>query len=63
MREARLLGKWVHVGRVNSWRRIHHAAIWGADSVDGTYLAFGPRANGARLTRWLEGLGAQEPLL
>lgn len=35
--EAHQRGKWVHVGRVNSLRRIKH--VWWADSVDGTMLA------------------------
>ena len=46
--EAQLMGKWVHVGRVNSWRRLDLVASWDVDSVDGTYLAFAPDANGAR---------------
>lgn len=29
-------GKWVHMGRVNSFRRIQQAQSWGCDSVDGT---------------------------
>jgi hypothetical protein len=29
-------GKWVHLGRVNSERRIRYAASIGCDSVDGT---------------------------
>lgn len=34
--EARARGKWVHMGRVNSARRIRYAASIGCDSVDGT---------------------------
>lgn len=34
--EARHRGKWTHVGRVNSSRRIAYAATIGADSIDGT---------------------------
>lgn len=33
---ARERGKWVHMGRVNSARRIRYAASIGCDSVDGT---------------------------
>ena len=33
-------GKWVHVGRVNTWKRIQWAYENGADSVDGTCIAF-----------------------
>lgn len=34
--EAKRRGKWVHVGRVNSIRRMTYARSVGADSVDGT---------------------------
>jgi hypothetical protein len=34
--EAKRRGKWVHMGRVNSDRRIRYAASIGCDSVDGT---------------------------
>jgi hypothetical protein len=51
--EARVRRKWVHMGRVNSLTRLLHADRIGCHSVDGTYLAFGPRVNLARLTRWM----------
>jgi hypothetical protein len=35
-REARRRGKWVHMGRVNSLRRIRHAHAIGCHSVDGS---------------------------
>src|SRR5690606_33191137 len=44
---------WVHMGRVNSLRRLRYAADIGCDSVDGTYLAFGPDRNLPRLLSWL----------
>ncbi|MGO8906753.1 MAG: hypothetical protein ACLQMH_14210 [Solirubrobacteraceae bacterium] len=34
--EAKSRGKWAHMGRVNSARRIRYAASIGCDSVDGT---------------------------
>lgn len=34
--EAKGRGMWVHMGRVNSFRRIVLARSWGCDSVDGT---------------------------
>ncbi len=34
--EAKRRGKWAHMGRVNSARRIRYAASIGCDSVDGT---------------------------
>jgi len=51
--EAKRRGKWVHMGRVNSRRRWSYAEYIGCDSVDGTFLAFGPDANLPRLTRWV----------
>jgi hypothetical protein len=45
-------GKWVHMGRVNSKRRFDVALSWGVDSVDGTFLAFGPDKNLPRLLSW-----------
>jgi len=35
---ARRRGKWVHMGRVNSLRRLRYAAAIGCHSADGTYL-------------------------
>jgi hypothetical protein len=54
--EARRRGKWTHMGRVNSGRRIRHAASIGCDSADGTFLRFGPDVNLPRLRRWLADL-------
>lgn len=53
MAAARSLGRWVHVGRVNSWKRYRWCAEQGAHSVDGTFLAFGPVKNLPRLLGWL----------
>lgn len=38
-REAKARGKWVHMGRVNSYKRTMYAASIGCDSVDGSGLA------------------------
>jgi hypothetical protein len=54
--EAQARGKWVHIGRVNSWRRLQLVADWPVDSVDGTYLKYGPEVNGRRLAGWLRRL-------
>lgn len=54
--EAKTRGKWVHMGRVNSERRLRNAASMGCDSVDGTYLTFGPDTNLPKLTNWLDRL-------
>lgn len=60
--EGKRRGKWCHVGRVNSYRRLRLAAVLGADSVDGTFLRFGPDVNIPRLLGWLEELNAQPHL-
>jgi hypothetical protein len=39
IRTAKVLGKWVHVGRVNDPQRFAHFEALGADSCDGTGLA------------------------
>lgn len=49
---ARERGKRVHMGRVNSRRRRTLAGVMGCDTVDGTFLAFGPDVNLPRLLRW-----------
>lgn len=63
---AKADGRWVHMGRVNSQRRIVTALEMGCDSVDGTYLTFGPDKNLPRLLRFLsnahERVAAQPPL-
>lgn len=55
-KEAKRRGKWVHMGRVNSFRRVRIAADFGCDSVDGTFLKFGPSTNLPKLLRWLDGV-------
>ena len=55
--EAKRRGKWVHMGRVNSWRRVRYAASIGCDSVDGTLLKFAPNVLLPRLREWMENLG------
>lgn len=60
--EAKRKGKWVHMGRVNSYKRMRLAAAIGCDSVDGTMLAFAPDENKARLNNWLRWLNEQ-PML
>jgi hypothetical protein len=39
VKAAKLLGKWVHVGRVNHADRFEHFLQLGADSIDGTGIA------------------------
>lgn len=52
--EAKRHGKTVHMGRVNSGRRLRLAASWGVDSVDGTYLARTGPPGLAAVESWLE---------
>jgi len=52
IRKAKARGKWVHMGRVNSERRYKYAHELGCDSVDGTYLTFGPDTNLPKLLAW-----------
>lgn len=54
--QAKARGKWVHMGRVNSERRLRYAEAIGCDSADGTFLAFGPKINLPRLEGWLDRL-------
>lgn len=48
---AKRLGKWVHMGRVNSERRLRYAQSLGVDSVDGSGFARFPDAMFPRFTR------------
>lgn len=56
---ARAMGRHVHVGRVNSWRRISHHAYCGATTVDGNYLASSPDVLLPKLVRWMRRLDEQ----
>lgn len=60
MAEARARGKWCHVGRVNTRRRLWPMAAAGADSVDGTKVAAGSDRNLPQLLGWLAELRAEE---
>jgi hypothetical protein len=50
--QARHRGKDVHMGRVNSLRRLRYADAIGCTSADGTYLRFGPDINLPALLSW-----------
>ena len=54
--EAKTRGKWVHMGRVSTWGRIRTARILAFDSVDSTYLKYGPDVNWPTLCNWLDSL-------
>lgn len=62
VREAKRLGKWVHMGRVNSYRRLRLAALIGCDSADGTFVKFAPDHNVARMAHWFHKLHRQPRL-
>lgn len=53
-REAITRGLTVHMGRVNSRRRLRYAVSIGCRSADGTYLKYGPDRNLPTLLRWLD---------
>lgn len=57
--QAKTRGKKVHMGRVNSFKRLSIAQDFGCDTADGTFLAFGPAKNLPQLVSWLDRL-AQE---
>lgn len=50
---ARARGKRVHMGRVNSLRRLRYAEAIGCDSADGTFITYGPDVNLPRALGWL----------
>lgn len=56
---ARRHGKRVHMGRVNSRKRLRYAAAIGCDTADGTFLAFGPDVNVPKLAAWVRDLAAR----
>jgi hypothetical protein len=58
---ARSYGKWVHMGRVNTFRRLRYAASIGCDSVDGSRMSrWGDEL--AHFVRWLKRIDDQ-PIL
>lgn len=59
---AKRWGKKVHMGRVNSFKRLDYAKRIGCDSADGTYIAFGPDQNLPKVLRWVDELAAQRTL-
>lgn len=61
-KEAIKEGKWVHMGRVNSFRRLLRARLAGCSSTDGTQLAFAPDKRLEQLERWLDFMKAQPVL-
>ncbi len=62
VREARKQQKWIHMGRVNSLKRMTIAVHFGCDSVDGTYLAFAPDLNAIRLVNMMKRIEVEPSL-
>jgi hypothetical protein len=60
--EARRRGKWCHMGRVNSLRRIRYAWEIGCDSVDGSSMSRFGDTHVPKFLRWVKSLERQ-PLL
>jgi hypothetical protein len=54
--EAKRRGLTVHMGRVNSLKRLEYAQAMGCDSADGTFIQFGPDVNRFRVAGWLSEL-------
>jgi hypothetical protein len=52
-REAKARGKWLHMGRVNSQRRMRHALEIGCDSIDGGQFSMFPDTHIPRAVRWI----------
>lgn len=52
--KAKERGMWVHMGRVNSLKRLRYAKSIGCDSVDGTYICFGKDINTPKLNEMME---------
>lgn len=53
-REAKRRGLHVHIARRNSRKAMQAAYDMGADTVDGTFLAFAPDHNFARMQQWFD---------
>lgn len=62
VREAKARSKQVHMGRVNSLQRLRYAEAIGCDSVDGTYISFGPDLNLPDVLGWLHDVNHQHPM-
>lgn len=63
IRRANELGKWVHMGRVNTAGRIRYAALLGCDSIDGSGFSRWPADMLSRHGRLLRDLSDQRRLV
>lgn len=55
-REAVMRGLTVHMGRVNSLKRMLIAQRFGCSTADGTFLAFAPQKNLPKIQGWMDAL-------
>ena len=62
VREAKARHKKVHMGRVNSLKRLRYAAAIGCDTADGTYITFAPDRNLAAVLGWDRAVDEQRTL-
>lgn len=60
---AKARGKWAHVGRVNTARRIRHFHEIGVDSIDGQSFSKWPDEYFPAFLRWLGRLNAQQTFI
>lgn len=51
---AKARGKWVHMGRVNTKRRLRHSELIGCDSVDGTNYSRWPDRRIPEGLKWMD---------
>jgi hypothetical protein len=61
--KAKWLGKWTHMGRVNSLRRLRACLVSAFDSADGTYVRFGPDRRLPQLYDWLDEVNGPQRVL
>jgi hypothetical protein len=59
VRQAKANGKWVHMGRVNSYKRLKYAQSIGCDSADGTFVKYGPKILVPKLCGWFDKLSKE----
>lgn len=57
--EAKRRGNRVHMGRVNSFRRLRYAKEIGCDSADGTFITFGPDVHLPKVLAWVDRVNNQ----
>lgn len=61
--EAKRQGKWLHMGRVNTLRRIKRARSWRCDSIDGSGFSMFPDVKIAQAIKWISHEVSQQVML